>query len=402
MRFSATGLGAVLIGAVMCLLLLAGVLKLVELDRFATAIKSWTLLPGVLRAPILVGAPVLEVVAGGAYLLRIGRRGWWVGVGIGLLVAYSAALWTQAALAEPPDCNCFGLLLQHQRTLEGVRAAIVRNGVLASLLAAGLFLRLIAHRLAAARVSRPIDRRPMGGIPSGSDARAFTVVEVLVAIVIVAILASLLVVGLRGSRHAAGVSLSLSNLRQHAQVFSAYSQSWEDAFPNVADPRTFITHLEYPELGVVWDLPYFLQFSTWDWFLARDWYQMRHNNPIFRDPLERPGENWPGYLYSCSFLADPLYWRATTRMSGLSQWRATRQHEVVWPARKTLIVMPAHSGIRLVRLAMVDGAAASLTDRAGIAPGYPKGDGQNAGSHHWQDMYECLHTIDGVRGWDLK
>ena len=61
--------------------------------------------------------------------------------------------------------------------------------------------------------------------------RAFTLVELLIAVTILAILISLLLVALAGAKGAAGSAVCLSNLKQIGAAFTMYDFDY-DAFPN--------------------------------------------------------------------------------------------------------------------------------------------------------------------------
>jgi prepilin-type N-terminal cleavage/methylation domain-containing protein len=238
--------------------------------------------------------------------------------------------------------------------------------------------------------------------PDRDSARSgFTILEMLLVIVIVAVLMSLLVVGLRGSRSAGRAAVTLSNLRQHAQVFSMYGESWDDAFPHFAETDRYTTITEFERLGVTLELPYFGQFFAWSWFLADDWYQGQFSHGSFADPSSEARTVYSDYYYGCCFVAGPEYWRETTRLGDFSQWRSTRWHEVVWPSQKVLLVYPAVASEQNARVALIDGSATTRDKRESFGKGYPYGDGQHPGSLHPGDVWQFLHTMDGVRGHDL-
>lgn len=232
--------------------------------------------------------------------------------------------------------------------------------------------------------------------------RGMSLVEMLVAIAIVSTLLALAVVGIRGSRQSARLAASLSNLRQHAGVFALYAGEWDDAFPNFAKTDRYVTIIPIPDSPYILELPYFGQHFAWSLLMARDWYDGQHAHSSFSDPEGTPRGIFSSYYYGCSFLADPAYWRDTTRLEGFSQWRATRRHEVAFADRKVLFVRSTYERGRPVLYATIDGSAGTRSQSEARGGGYPNGDGLHEGSIHPSDVHYYLHTIDGVRGRDLR
>ncbi|MCL4740596.1 MAG: prepilin-type N-terminal cleavage/methylation domain-containing protein [Phycisphaerales bacterium] len=232
--------------------------------------------------------------------------------------------------------------------------------------------------------------------------RGASLVEVLVVIAIVAALLALAVVGIRGSRQAARLAASLSNLRQHASVFALYAGEWDDAFPNFAKTDRYVTIIPIPDSDYILELPYFGQHFAWSLLMARDWYDGQRAHPSFSDPETAVRGVFSNYYYGCCFIADPAYWRDTTRLDGFSQWRATRRHEVAFPDRKALFVRSTYERGRPVQYATIDGSAGTRSQQEASGGGYPYGDGLHEGSIHPADVHYYLHTIDGVRGRDLR
>ena len=70
--------------------------------------------------------------------------------------------------------------------------------------------------------------------------RAFTLIESLVTVAVIGVLVSLVMVGVASARSRARAAASLSNLRTHAQVMSAYAGDWKDCWPLFTEPVSAI------------------------------------------------------------------------------------------------------------------------------------------------------------------
>ncbi|GMV72225.1 MAG: hypothetical protein AMXMBFR77_20630 [Phycisphaerales bacterium] len=118
----------------MIVVLLAGLAKAMDAGEFAQALARWTVVPSALATPISLGVIAAEVALAGAWLLGIRRRIVARGA-LALIVVFSAAMLVEYAVAEAPDCHCFGRLLRHQARQDALRDTLIRNGVLCVMLA---------------------------------------------------------------------------------------------------------------------------------------------------------------------------------------------------------------------------------------------------------------------------
>jgi prepilin-type N-terminal cleavage/methylation domain-containing protein len=242
----------------------------------------------------------------------------------------------------------------------------------------------------------PADRRP-------SRARAFTLVELLVCIVVVAVLIGLALSGLRASRSTARLTASLNELRQHSVVFSSYANDYDDIAPYFTTPGT-LTQIQCCS-SVVQHVLYFNAHQSWNiallsWYPGLDY----RDDLFFADDPQPPSQRlFTQYWYSSSFLASPEFWNMSRR-TGSEQWSPQRFSKVATPSHKGLLLafdgLYNNIGVDGARIAFVDGSA--QRKRIGeLRPGYPGGadpwwqtDGLSSG-------LPVMHTIDGVHGVDV-
>lgn len=246
--------------------------------------------------------------------------------------------------------------------------------------------------------------------------QGISVIELLAVLAIIAIVLSIAVSILSHARADAKKGITFSNLRTHAQMFSAYASDSGDCYPYFTRPGFASTTLVTRGMSVA--VSYFDAHRTWHLALADGYYGHSPFSRVFVSPeySDDDGGIWPLYTpyhYACVFIADPRYWNPTTR-TGPDQFAATRTAHVLFPSSKSLIIdtwpfQRAFAGVGKRRasleLAMVFADGAARTLRGGSwQNGYEKGDGyefESDGAIHYTDLPPMLHTIDGVRGRDI-
>lgn len=240
--------------------------------------------------------------------------------------------------------------------------------------------------------------------------RAFTLPELLVVIGIVAGLVTLLLPTLGSARYSARESVSLSNLRQHGVVLGVYQNDHDDMFPYFTNPDVTETIIRFPDGRPPRSLRYFYAWFGWSDAIGPAYYG-GYDAGVFSSPFEERARAGTHYWYSCNMICRPEYWRDTSRVFGRSQWRPTRAFEATHPTRKAVYIdvtphdtrrqSPARLLQSPTRLCFIDGSAAAFNTHE-IAEGYAGGDGDPTQSvHHGGPIRDALHTIDGVRGWDV-
>mgnify|MGYP006270578331 CR=1 FL=1 len=241
-----------------------------------------------------------------------------------------------------------------------------------------------------------------------------TLVELLVMLGVLAVLAGVALVGVRGAMESGREAQSLGNLRGHAQVFVGYAGDWDQVWPIFEDPA------EWRALGVLITqrTSYFGgQTKAWPrlmteagyyegWSGRREFFTSR----AFSDPETYARTGWGSYRYGAVFLARPEYWRPEER-TGLEQLGATRVTEVLFPSRKALHnhlavrttwaeSVPSSEVLGGVHLSFVDGSAGAM-GVGDVADGYEGGPGMSGGMSMRDRTAIASYTIGGVRGWDV-
>lgn len=241
---------------------------------------------------------------------------------------------------------------------------------------------------------------------------AFTLVELLAVVLVVALLLTLTLHGLSRSRIAGRETVSLSNLRQHAANFTSYTSDSGGFFPWFTDPDRALSVCN-PARSVCAELKYWDACDRWNMPLASAYYGGNHLDPSFYPP-GFVNEEWQGftpnitrYLYPYGFLSDWRYWDRTQRLEGSTQWRATRSSEVAFSSAKALVVSsypfpgesvagaPATKG---VSMACVDGHAETVE---AARQGTPYTGSVWPGGMSWKTV-PGMTTEMGVRGRDIK
>ena len=246
--------------------------------------------------------------------------------------------------------------------------------------------------------------------------RAFTIIELMVIILVIAILIGISIPAISVVRDRAKEAVSFSNLRTHAQAITAYTADNADSFPYFTVPGE-MAEIDNPPFAVS-NLQYFDMHRAWHLGLAWDYYSLNHTAEIFRSPRTRdPGDFdiiFADYLYPCAFIASPDYWTAEGRREGTSQWIGTYVHQVRYPSSKAVMVesrpyldevsLPQEALQTALPMSFVDGSTAGLRGTLRIR-GYDNGDGYvNSiyGAVHYINFLDGLHTVSGVQGRDKR
>lgn len=376
----------------------AGAIKLLDLPLFHRVLSQYQVLPpavAALAAPIV---PALELGLCVLWLLglRTRRVDWSI---LLLLILVAGTYAVEWSMAGSKSCGCFGRA--GPAWLDSGFGAMSKAAVLVGLQAAGMKLRSGGRVLA----------QPSAETKCTTPSRAFTLVEVLVCIAVLAVLVALAIPMVGRAAAASRDAKSLANLRTHAQTMLAYTADSRGLFPCFVPPVPAGITLHDPRSNFAWTVRYFDQCLFWNFALADGYYGGRHDDPSFRAPNAPPAARAErfvvtDYLYPCSFVAAPEFYDPTTRTIPPEQFRATALHEVRFPANKALLSArypwsdqppgkpqpPAHG-------AFVDGHARAVgpEDIQPNAPGEPYwGTWLTLNDH----ILAMMHCQNGVRGFD--
>jgi prepilin-type N-terminal cleavage/methylation domain-containing protein len=135
---------------------------------------------------------------------------------------------------------------------------------------------------------------------------AFTLVECLVTIAIVAILLALAIPSLASARRGSRVAGSLSNLHQIGGLLSMYANQNHDAFPATTEGRSYAIS---DAMQIAY--PYWQVYFTWPAVVSPG-LSMRDGAAVYISPFstrQAPKSAWPpSYSMSTSVVGAPKLW----------------------------------------------------------------------------------------------
>ena len=246
--------------------------------------------------------------------------------------------------------------------------------------------------------------------------RAFTLVEILVSISIIALLLALLSPQLRAIRGKGDQVVSLSRISSHLGVMSVYLADQRDTYPQFADPRASVSYVYWQDQAI--SIRYFEQYALWNLGLGSGYVE--DPSSIVFVASGQPRGLVTDYYYSCTFVATPEFWNPATR-TGPQQWVSTRADQVSFTTAKGLlfcihpyldsnIVDAANPGAAVsngVRsfapTGFCDGSARAIK-QSEFLTGYLTGEGGGpawVGAVHLGEIAPTMHTKDGIRGRDV-
>lgn len=407
--------GGTMIALAMLVLLLAGAAKLLDVPEFRASLSSWKLIPEALRPPLAVGVPLMEFLVAGLWIVGIRRRVM-LQIALCLVAVFMAGTSMHLRLSTPPECRCFGLLERLFAEEQGRVANLWQGGIVLLFLVLGA---LLCGNARARRFSRtdggrsavsPVrDDASPSGISSrrAGRARGFTLTELLLSILIVALLIALLLPSLGGVRAAGLDTRTLANLRSSMAVLDMYANDWRDAYPCFADPYASVNILRLSDGRVFTFSSYFAQPMIWRAALADAYYDgdVFHRSTYPAEAFAGPHPRRGPFVLTCTLFTHPDFWREETR-TGLDQFRGSRRSDVQFPSDKSVVLdvgflldTPPPPANARVRVAQADGSA--LGAPADTFPrGYHQGEAPYRGWLHTMDIPVARHTIGGMRGRD--
>ena len=171
---------------------------------------------------------------------------------------------------------------------------------------------------------------------------AFTLMEILVSIGVVALLVGLLVPALGNARDQSRELVSAVNLRSIGQIFEMYADNSKDLYPAPVPNRFYPT----PHSGIQLTISHWEASNLWHNLFA-DTYPWEENEQMYLAPgAERHANEgtvlttiFSSFQYSASFLGQPKIWSETDFPN--TEWpqleRSVRQSMVRYPSAKALM-----------------------------------------------------------------
>jgi prepilin-type N-terminal cleavage/methylation domain-containing protein len=244
--------------------------------------------------------------------------------------------------------------------------------------------------------------------------KAFTLIELLVVVMVIGAIGAITTPSIIKIRKDAQTIVALSDLRQHSQVFVAYTGDHADHYPFYLDPKAHYTILRHGDISI--PTPYWLGYFFWNIPLAGYYYdddpwQAIFHPPqfksIYQDGLRGHGS---GYYYGHVFISRPTFWSSRTRLGDNSQRGSTSFSEVAFPSSKGILRdewsysnnTGGDSVGQSINIGFCDGSARSVPPIE-LLSGYPGGVGAP-----WNESPAravagpVMATIDGVLGRDVR
>tara|TARA_R110000782_G_scaffold45706_12_gene101386 strand:- start:3693 stop:4436 length:744 start_codon:yes stop_codon:yes gene_type:complete len=240
---------------------------------------------------------------------------------------------------------------------------------------------------------------------------AFTIVEVLVAVAIIAVIMSLIAPSISAARRSGIDVASLANLRTHAQVATLYAGDYRDFAPFIADPDATQSVIRGGGTTVI--IEYFDSGWAWAFALTDEYYGVGLQSALTEQEwgvFAIPRSMGPTYRYSPNFVTRPAFWNEHTRAAG--QLGPTRLGDVRSPDAKAIFIewdlersLPWWTQDTIGHphrfgFGFVDGSARRPDPGTLVRP-YPRGEGTAHGAQFSLGIVG-LHTVDGVLGRDVQ
>lgn len=395
-------LGACL-ASLMCV---AAALKLADVPGFAESLRTWTFFSDqAIRNATAIFVPSYELALGLTWwALPSGKKKLAAACMSYTLLLFAAVFSADAWTGGKPSCSCFGVILARAEMRDQVLWVMLRNATLAT-------LGLVSWRLAppppppGSPPARPPWVNRPGGVMDKAGPRGFTLLEVLIVIVIVAMLIGLVIVSLWRVRDSSKQSIMLSRLSQHVRVFQAYATDYRDLSPYLSDPARPVNQFVCRGDGVVLSGDYWSPAIYWHVAMCDSYYNGRSGGPAFHNPMIDPRVGGL-FFYQPVFFSGADYWDPAKRTDADHlQWTPNAISGVLFPADKAWLVTeymglgrsqgPYFSTDHWSGMSFVDGHAQRV-DAAGQSSRYPQAELVPPFGN-----FGPLYTLYGIRGRDV-
>jgi prepilin-type N-terminal cleavage/methylation domain-containing protein len=274
----------------------------------------------------------------GCWLLLRPRSRWICRAAVVTLVAFSLVLVVLSKKDVPAGCGCIGLLRWAGLRDGSPWLGIVRN--LGLICALGWVGSVIQEN------QRPAAATPEGNARSSrfdSGRGAFTLLELLVVIAVIAVLLALVVPTLVGARDRGRVARVLATHRQLLGAVSMYCEQNSGYLPYFATPGnpTGPTMLGGVNIGT----PYFIgQSIHWASLIVPDYFGSRAAIEFDQSRDTTQQRDWPEqvvrshYWMAHGAFAAPRYWEGAAPPADLSLFHGMRLSDAAYPSAKGLLI----------------------------------------------------------------
>lgn len=253
-----------------------------------------------------------------------------------LLVSYSVLLVLALLDSKAPGCACFGVLSARASAMHLNVAGVIRN---AGMLGMCWFL-MVAER--SPKVAVAAEHHGLPEPPAFR--RAFTLIEVLVTIAVVAVLLAILFPALAGARKSSRVARELALTRQVATATTMYSDDYQAALPFFARAGAPLSPMKIGDYEFPDYTAYFQQAHFYPSLLYPNYYSNRASieDPWWTskgDPSESHPNVWgTTFMLTQTAFAAPSYFGAFETPQNNALYRAVRVSECAFPSTKILIL----------------------------------------------------------------
>jgi len=245
--------------------------------------------------------------------------------------------------------------------------------------------------------ARPV-RDASGTVEARKRCCGFTIVELLVTIAVIAVLMSILLPAMAGSKNAGERLRMLANQREASRIVSIYANDYAGSFPSWGQPRTNLAPLRTGKETL--DLFWWSQMDQWGLFLSSvgydGWLSMgpEAGPGVFEKDEYCCGRASSLHVMTGAAFAAPARFAGDQPDTSIIHHTARSYAEVRYPALKGLLigpVQPVPYDDQSVAVSFGDGHSASHQFGA-LEKGTP---GVNYGP------MPVATTIDGVNGRDI-